>query len=413
MWPHCCPDFTRKPFTINTEIILQNKESVINEFNDYAYQYKKAARIIADNLVTTHRISKLDTHFFSIAFLYRHSLELILKSIGLKYIVTVEEQKNFLKDTFHNLSSLFLTIKNFVGDKEAYTWLEAYFADIDSLDKESDSFRYPFSIKFERVGDNKRYYIQPFIDKQTHIDLVSFVNKMEIAFYILECIYKENNDIEEHYKEYSATFLEEGGDYHLQSVIGYSYTVNEYYSYIRGYIESAEVLYTKLKKNRDLKSVVFNPMCYLYRNGLELSMKEILFKECSYDFQKAAGLLKDCSHSLLKIWRYIKQDIIQHSNATEDDNTLENVEKYLKQLHNFDGAADKFRYPTNKYLEKHFKNPKKLDVQNIYEFFEEITNFFSGASSMMSAQNEYIAEMQAEMEAEYLSEMRSYYSDGY
>lgn len=408
-WPHSSPQFGKKAILDQNVITLRNKEPITNEFYNYALNYKRSARIIVEKIVENQKNSELDSYFFSVAFLSRHSLELLLKAIGLKYIVDKEKQIYFLKDTFHNLLSLLLEIEPFIKikNKDAVIWLKAYFKDVEKIDKESDSFRYPFSIKYERIKDYKRYYIEPFINKQTHIDLIAFINKIEVAFDILTSIYNEKDKFNDHYNKYNPIFLEEGGLYHFQSVIGYSYAMNEYYLYIRAYIESAELLYNLSKEDSDLKNIVFTSMCYLYRNGLELSMKEILFKECSYEFQKGCALLKDCSHSLIKIWKHIKQDIIEHANASEDHRTIEFVEKYLTQLHTFDGAADKFRYPTDKELQIYFKNPKKLDIENINIFFKEITNFFSGVSSMMSSQNEW----KAEMENEYLSEMRAYNGD--
>lgn len=417
-WPHSQPNFRKLALKNYNEIILLNNGPLEELFYGYANKFKKSARIIVENLIQRQRISELDCYFFSLAFLYRHSLELILKSIALKHIPNTEDQKKFLNDTFHNLSLLFSAITPYikVRNAEEYSWLKEYFESFNHMDKESDSFRYPFSIKFKKEFDNaKIYYIEEFIDKQTHIDLVSFVNKMELAFSILNRYYEGSSVIDTSYKRYRPTLLEEGGNYWLQSVIGYSYFRQKFYPYIRAYIESAELLFKIAREQNDLDQTIFLPMCYLYRNGLELSMKEILFEECEYDFQTAARLLKESSHSLKKLWRHIKEDIIRHSSAPDDDNTLENVEKYLEQIHDFDGASDKFRYPTDKYLNLYFKNPVKLDIKNIYEFFTESNNFFSGASSMMSVQNEQLAEMEAEykaeMEAEYRSEMRSYYSD--
>lgn len=64
------------------------------------------------HIITTHlfdpssNIGKLDTYFFSVAYLYRHSLELILKAIGFKYIQAKQDRQAFIKDTFHNLHNL-------------------------------------------------------------------------------------------------------------------------------------------------------------------------------------------------------------------------------------------------------------------------------------------------------------------
>lgn len=278
---------------------------------------------------------------------------------------------------------------------------------MNAIDKESDSFRYPFGITMERdpFENQKNFGIKSFFEKQTHINLFAFANKMEIAFEILEC-YLLGADIEdESFKEYKPVFLEEGGDYYYQSVIGNSYSKDKFYPYVRAYTESAEYLYNCMSKDGKLNELLFIPMCYLYRNAIELAMKEILFEECSYSFQEAVRLLNTKKHSILALWNSIKSDIIKHAQAPEEDTTLANVEKYVNQLHNIDGQADKFRYPTDKYLNLHFKTSKKLDIGNVANYFGELATFLSGVCAMMSAHNEWLAEM----EAEYRADMEYYY----
>lgn len=416
-WPQANPNIKLIKSSEN-KITIHNNDTLDKVFYDYACNFKKSARIIVDKLVNNQSISELDCYFFSVAFLYRHSLELLLKAIGFKSMQDDENRKLFIKDTFHNLSGLFETIIPFINssDINKIDWLKEYFNNINSMDKESDSFRYPFSIKFKRDDLNsKTYFIEPFFDKQTHIDLVIFVNKIEVAFSILNSFYNESAAHDESYQDYSPTFLDEGGNYYLQSVIGYAYQRQLFYPLIRAYTECAQLLYLEYKNNKNLDYTIFFPMAYLYRNGLELSMKEILFVECNLDFQTSAKLLKDCSHNVNKLWKNIKSEIINHSRHSEDNHTLKYVEMYIRQVHDFDGASDKFRYPTNKYLNFYFYNKTNFDIENIYEFFTEVNNFFSGASSMMASQNEILAEMEAEyrteMEAEYRAEMRSNYDN--
>lgn len=55
-------------------------------------------------------IGKLDTYFFSIAFLYRHGIELGLKAIGFQYIQKKDEREKFVKTTRHDLSSILSVI---------------------------------------------------------------------------------------------------------------------------------------------------------------------------------------------------------------------------------------------------------------------------------------------------------------
>jgi hypothetical protein len=356
-------------------------------------------------------IGKLDTYFFSLSYLYRHSLELILKALGFKYILGMDNRKDFIKETFHNLSFLLEAVNPYIKDNvkkncKAFQWLEAYFEDMNDIDKESDSFRYPFGITMQRNrSDNQKHFgIKLFFEKQTHIDLIAFANKMEIAFEIINSYLIDLDIKDELFKEYKPTFLEEGGDYYYQCVIGYSYSRDKFYPYVKAYTESAEYLYDCMSKSKNLSELLFIPMCYLYRNAIELSMKEILFEECSYSFQEAVGLMNDKKHSLLGLWKSIKADIIKHAQAQDEDTTLASVEKYINQLHNIDGQAVKFRYPTDKYMNLHFQTTKKLDIENVANYFEELATFLSGVCMMMSAQNEWVAEM----EAEYRADMENY-----
>ena len=77
-------------------------------FYDYSENFHDAAHRIAVYLLETDHpsIAELDTYFFSLAFLYRHSIELILKAISFQTILTVENRVIFAKDTFHDLEKI-------------------------------------------------------------------------------------------------------------------------------------------------------------------------------------------------------------------------------------------------------------------------------------------------------------------
>lgn len=411
-WPVADADFYR--IIGSNTIEVHNKSELNEEFYEYALMFYKSAHKLTEHLFEKADISKLDTYFFSVAYLYRHSIELILKTIGFKYIVHLEDRKAFVKDTFHNLSDILRTITCFVQslidrDMDAYDWLISYFDNINQIDKASDSFRYPFGIFIEKrdsiFDSTKKYSITSIFDKQTHINLLAFANKMEVAFELLESLYKEEFGSCTDYKDYKPILLEEGGSYYGQSVVGYSYSLEKFYPYVKAYSESAEYFHKQICENTCLKDVLFIPMCYLYRNAIELSLKEILFEECSFTSQEALKQISNKKHSLLGLWNLIKDEIEEHADAPEGDTTMLNVEKYIIQLHNVDGSSDKFRYPTNKHLDFHFKNKKKFDFENVNKFFGNLAYFLSAVNTMMSVHNEW----KAEMEAEYRSEMDHYY----
>ena len=67
-------------------------------FNYSKCFFEAAHRITEFILCENHPdIGKLDTYFFSIAFLYRHCIELGLKAIGFQYIQKKTSGKNLLK----------------------------------------------------------------------------------------------------------------------------------------------------------------------------------------------------------------------------------------------------------------------------------------------------------------------------
>lgn len=401
-WPESKPNFYKLETNDDDYIIaIIGNSDLQEEFLNYAQKFKDSALILAEYIVDNPSISILDSYFFAIAFLYRHSLELIMKAIGFKYILDLDDRKEFIKDTFHNLSLIFETITPFIEKykektSDAYNWLDALFKDMNEIDKESDLFRYPFGIVFNGGRFSKQYEIRSFFPKQTHIDLEVFVYKMEYAFDILKNYYSESTNIDEGYKKKKALFLEEGGSYYRQSVIGYSYNQNKFRLHVRAYHECAKYLYERINDNPGKKDSFFIPMCYLYRNSIELIMKEILFEECSYDFQETVKLLKKKKHKVLGLWNSIIGDIEDHMKTRQNDPTIQNVEKYIKQLNDIDGSADKFRYPTNKHLQLHFKKIKKLDIHNVSNFFEELFNFLGAVCLQMSIQNELKAEIELE-----------------
>lgn len=411
-WPETNADF----FRINSRNIinLKNNNKLEEEFYKYAISFKKSAQLLTKHLLKNNDISKLDTYFFSLAYLYRQSIELILKAIGFKYILLLKDRKIFLKDTFHNLSKILDYIIPYnqefiVKDPKGYRWIKSYFKDIDKIDRESDAFRYPFNITVDKTEwgfeNKKKFSIKSLFKKQTHINLVEFATKMEISFEILDGIYHEQYGKIDYYSGYEPMFIEEGGSYYGQSVVGYSYSRERFYPYIKAYKESAIYLYEMICKDSKLNKDLFIPMCYLYRNAVELSLKQILFEESSFGLDEALKQMNKKKHRVVGLWNLIKSEIEEHANPPEGDTILIDVEKYIVQLNNIDGTADKFRYPTDKNLNLYFKHGKEVDVDNVNDFFEQLLTFLSSVDSMMSAHNE----IKAEIEAEYRADIESYY----
>jgi hypothetical protein len=384
------------------ECRLHNTGTVEEMLFQYAEKYRKAAYYITDYVMDKHDISKLDTYFFPIAFLFRHSIELCLKASLFKYVIDAEERIQIMDKTKHNLRDIFDELEARSGGRfkieDTYiSWIKEFLSNINEVDKESDSFRYPFGIIVKDCFGEKNYGIRTLFDKQTHIDLVKFGNKMLFTYDIVKAIYHDEIPELDEYKDLDPVLFEEGGNYYQQCVVGYKFSIEEFYPYVKAYMETPEILFELIVESNnepDRKNELFLPMCYLFRNATELLIKQIMFEESSYGYQEALKKMNKKKHKVVGLWNLIVDDIKEHANADESDNTCEIAFKYINKLNEIDVRADIFRYPINSVLEVYFQKTQKLDIENVFEFFMELLKFLDSATCMMSVQNEWKAEME-------------------
>lgn len=401
MWPRKNANIMEYDKQSKYKFNLKCSGSISDNFSKFSDNFFKAAHTITEYILKRQRVGELDCYFFPVAYLYRHSLELKLKAIAFKYIK--DSGEIFIKETFHNLLKILEYIEPFIkerieADEEAYLWVKSFFKDMDSIDKASDAFRYPFKIELKKdeVWGDKQYIIKKFFEGQKHINLTIFAEKMEIVFNIL-CSYNGNEKkIQKKYTKYNTIFLEEGGPYYYQSVIGYDYGRDFYGPMIKGYSETAEYLGDLVIDNFQLKELYFFPMCYLYRNTLELELKQIWFEECAFGFQERCKKLAKSKHSFGKLWNMINRDLIRYSKGEGDKSAIAYAERYILQLNALDSSSSVFRYPINKYGQYYYIKNKYVDAKNVAEFCKEISEFLQCVDMMMNDYNRCLADMEAE-----------------
>lgn len=383
----------------------------------YAENFYEAAHIITEFILYAEHpdIAKLDTYFFAIAFLYRHCIEVGLKAIGFQYIQDEEERKKFVKNTCHNLYDILQVIEkesNSIRPNEEVEWLRKYFEDLSQTDRESDSFRYPFHVVWEldEWDLDGEFTIKRVFTEQTHIDLLKFANKFEAAYEIIKKWYLKETDGAVEWNGLEPVFIETGGDYYAQSVIGYQYRRQDFYPYAKASLETANYLKWYMKNETNLgngncKNHLFLPMCYLYRNCVELSLKTIWFEETGEDFQIKCKLMLDKKHSIEGLWRKLKPYILEYIKGTDEPEYIDVIEDYCIQVQKLDSDANKFRYPMANTMQVYFPQNKRFDFMHVGDFLEALNNILDGIDSEFN----YINEIRAEMEAEYRAEMEAEY----
>lgn len=382
--------FTSYDKKSDDKIVLFNSTEPSDEFLIYSNYYFKAGELITKHLVndicTQCDISKLDTWFFAVTYLFRQSLELLLKSTLLKYNVNLSD---VISDMRHDLAIGIDLLEKHLDDatktNNNYIWLQEYFKNISEIDKESDMFRYPFNNK-----------MKAFFKEQKHYDYISIYKNVDRARTTLFKLINKSIDTYIPEFNYEPTLLIEGGDYYQQAVIGYKFSQQDFYHYIKAYSESANHLLYLM--NTDTKNLdLFLPMCYLFRNSIELELKNIYILHCNLN--KLNYDLAKYKHKILKLWITTRPTIDKYSNAPKNDNTLNDCSVYIQKLNNWDGCSSKFRYPINKSGDYFFKRETRYNFRNVANCFNDINRFFS----CVHGQLDYYHEIMMDIEKEYRS----------
>lgn len=273
-------------------ISMLNSGDLAIDFYEYGKNFFDAAECVILHLAKVAApagdISKLDLWYFAMIYLYRQSLELLLKAILFQYNVSLADRKELIGEVRHDLQQGFEKILDIMilSDDESAKWLLYYFSDISNIDKESDMFRYPF-------GNN----LKVLFDKQTHISLEATYANMNKAYHILNDIYCSGIISKRDYKSYAPQLIIEGGSYYQQSVVGYEYNSKKFYPYYESYQELGDFLKDIIKEEN--RPNLFMPMCYMYRNAVELGLKRIIIENSHIAFDKALKVIRKKKHSIL------------------------------------------------------------------------------------------------------------------
>ncbi|WMX58625.1 hypothetical protein [Peribacillus sp. R9-11] len=380
-------------------ITISHENNLSKDFYNMALNFKKAAREAAEFLVNRPNIGKLDTVFFAVTYMYRQSIELIMKARVFQLIEAAQERKEFMTDAAHNLKKIFEVIEARTDEmyktSESLLWLKTFISNISKIDLSSDSFRYPYRIIKDHLFET--YEFEYVFNERKDICLEKLINKLDIAFTLMQEQYElnvsglslqsdwETNDHEIAINEtYSTDFLEEGGDYYAKSVIGYEYNKSELYLYIQAYQEAADHLYVKAveqvvsgkESNQKLAGTFYLPICYLYRNAIELALKDLCF--VTYGYTDALEVIYTRKHKLESIWNHIKCHYPKYLNIDIPTDHKEEIDKALKLVHEADATSSKFRYPIDKNLKYYYTNNSRIHLAYDYYNLRHCLNIIEG-----------------------------------
>ncbi len=186
------------------------------------------------------------------------------------------------------------------------------------------------------------------------------------------------------------------------------------YAYINGYYEAGNHLIKTaidMTNSTDKDSLIY-PICFNYRHYIELHLKSLIEEaEVLYEKMEQLGYLQngtlsekisnslDSTHNLYELLDSLKN--ILFFIAISNEEFPEDIEKYIKQMHDTDTNGQKYRYHKDKSGRLHFPNKKSYNIENMSKIMKEV-------NSMLWAIDYHIfhyIEMSNDIISDYRSEM--------
>jgi hypothetical protein len=188
--------------------------------------------------------------------------------------------------------------------------------------------------------------------------------------------------------------------------VGEKFT-NEY-SYIVGYWEAGDILVDKaLALGHPFKNRLFFPICYNYRQFLELILKQLIieteniYNDCEtlniqkkeYRYKFSANI--NTTHNIDKLLNWLMIIL----SCIADEKIDKEVIKSINEFSKLDKTGQKFRYPMSKENKKHFDEREDFDLAEIKSKIKNIGYHLSGVEAYLCHYNDFVKGELAYIEA--------------
>ncbi|MBJ6726804.1 hypothetical protein [Geomesophilobacter sediminis] len=183
--------------------------------------------------------------------------------------------------------------------------------------------------------------------------------------------------------EYKKLFVQ-GGDYFEFAHFGWGDMWQQFYGYCAGYKRAADCLVDDAICSCDtsrLDTVIF-PVLFLYRQFIELSLKQLILEFGDGSCDEKVERLKQLNHDLDASWREFVR-LLPKSIEAHEQKTVKVVEKYIREFAGVDKSSYSFRYPVAKNLTLIFGKEQRLNLRHLKERMSEIESFFCGVSGFL------------------------------
>jgi hypothetical protein len=170
------------------QIDWQHNACITNymQFSELSRLYLRSGDTLVD--ISIEHSETMDVHVYAICFLYRHSVELLLKDLLWKSTYAAQGQKRFPKH--HRLPELWRDLCKQINDlagsdrpltREQEFAVSELLNEVNKHDPESDGFRYPYDKKMKRSHPDLMHVNLPLLRDRFHMVI-------DIAYSLYELI---------------------------------------------------------------------------------------------------------------------------------------------------------------------------------------------------------------------------------
>lgn len=155
-------------------------------------------------------------------------------------------------------------------------------------------------------------------------------------------------------------------------------TVSGFSQYIDGYIFAVKALYNEFisckNYRNDILDTLIYPMCFNYRQIIELYIKYLYFKYSETDDADKSRFVSRVSHKLNKAWIEVKPLLMPLLSKIGSSIDITLFDEFINEIDDFDTDSFRMRYPIKKDLTYVHPTSVKLDVVGLHR---KMMDFFS------------------------------------
>jgi hypothetical protein len=148
-------------------------------------------------------------------------------------------------------------------------------------------------------------------------------------------------------------------------------------AYALGYFEAARRVWESIKASEVPIDVTVYPLAYLYRQGIELSIKHL----CYYlSAAYSSGNTPELTHGLSENWHRLRRLLEEHAEQNNygelQSDQLDAIGRLLSDFEKMDADSFVFRYPASKKGDLYLQNQSRIDLVQMNRILEAASHWF-------------------------------------